>query len=294
MSMPVNRHPSTGRSSLGPPILVDSHVHIHAGFDLGRFLDSASENSRRALGGESQTDDASAVLMLTEIQGVDVFAALADGQDSVMRNLGGWQLSSTPDPKALLFEKTSSIPILLVAGRQIRVHTGLEVLALACLGEIADGLEIELVLRKVDDAGALAVIPWGFGKWTLARKRRIQQLIEQGGTELFCLGDVGGRWRGLAEPQLLVRGRRKGFAVLPGSDPLPFPEEVERAGSAGVVIPQSLTLDQATSNLVSLLRRQDPSNSAYLQLQSLPRFLRHQILMQIRRLLPAGVLTTDG
>ena len=284
MTHPASQLPLTTRGQLGPPIVVDTHVHIHDCFHLGPFLDAAARNFNSAIRDHATHRQAAGALMLTEVEGVGVFDSLKTASTDRISQLGDWQVYSTSDPRALLFEKPSAIPLLLIAGRQIRVQAGLEVLALGCLETFTNGMPIETALHRTRECGSLPVLPWGFGKWTLGRGRRIRGLIAGENPDAFCLGDVGGRWRGLSEPGLLADGRSLGYAVLPGSDPLPFPQQVSRAGSSGMVLPISLRLDHPTENLLQSLRRANTDVVTYMDLEKLAPFVQHQLRMQVRKL----------
>jgi hypothetical protein len=275
--------PAADRTSVGPPLVVDTHVHIHECFELGAFMTAAAANFARAIDDLSTTDTAAGALFLTEVEGTSVFDDLSSPSTFNEAQLGDWQPYSTPDPRVLLFEAPASMPILMIAGRQIRTREGLEVLALGCREVIEDGLTIDRALEETHLAGALPIVPWGFGKWTLARGETIRRLIDDRGPEAFCLGDVGGRWQGLPEPSLLVAGRQRGFTILPGSDPLPFAREVARPGSSGVVLPRSASVDGVLEDLLHNLQQTEDESRAYMHLESLGPFIRHQIRMQMRR-----------
>lgn len=276
--------PLTRRSQLGPPIMVDAHVHIHECFHLGQFLDAAARNFTSAIHDHANRQEAAGALLLTEVEGACVFDSLRAASGVLMSQLGDWQAYSTPDPRALLFESPSTLPLLLIAGRQIRVRGRLEVLALGCLDTFPDGMAIEEALRRTRDSSSLPVLPWGFGKWTLSRGRQIRELIVHEDPDALCLGDVGGRWRGLSEPSLLAEGRSRGFAVLPGSDPLPFPGHVGRAGSSGLVLPLALQLDHAAEDLLQSLPQDETGAVTYMELERLGPFVLHQIRMQLRKI----------
>lgn len=280
----ASQHPVTQRTLLGPPIAVDTHVHIHDCFQLSQFFDAAARNFSLAVRDHESRQGATGALLLTEVEGTSVYDLLWSASDLVMSQLGEWQIYSTPDPRALLFEKPSTLPLMLVAGRQVRVQGGLEVLALGCRENFTDGMAIEAALQRTRDCRSLPVLPWGFGKWTLFRGRRIRELILREDPSAFCLGDVGGRWRGLSEPPLLAEGRSQGFAVLPGSDPLPFSEQVGRAGSSGLVLPHSLRLDRAVEGLLRSLPRTDIGTESFMNLERLGPFVQQQIRMQLRKL----------
>ena len=286
MKPPTEPLRPTGHASLGPPLLVDTHVHIHECFDIGEFFDAAAGNLSRAVRDRATRGSAGGVLLLTEVQGSSAFESLRNPSSAIRDQLRDWQISTTPDPRALLCEKRASLPLLIIAGRQIRTREALEVLALGCLETIEDGLEIDEALRRSRQWGALPVIPWGFGKWTASRGQKVRDLITQQATETFCLGDIGGRWRGLSEPSLLAEGREHGYTILPGSDPLPFAREVHRVGSSGIELSIGSRLEDATRDLLARLRRLTPEDRVFLQLESLGPFVRHQLLMQTRRFWP--------
>jgi hypothetical protein len=275
--------PPAELTSVGPPLIVDTHVHIHECFGLDAFMTAAAANFARAIEDLPAASTAAGALFLTEVEGTSVFEDLSSPSVVNEERLGDWRPYSTPDPRVLLFEAPASMPILMVAGRQIRTREGLEVLALGCREAIEDGLTIDSALEETRLAGALPIIPWGFGKWTLARGDIIRELIATREPEAFCLGDVGGRWKGLAEPSLLVAGRERGFAILPGSDPLPFAREVARPGSSGVVLPRSASVGPILEELLQDLQRPEHDGRAYMNLESLGSFIRHQIRMQMRR-----------
>ena len=158
----------------------DAHVHIYAAFDLKRLFETALARARE-LGGAF-------VLLLTESAGHDYFGRLAaaaraggalaggggDPPNLDPACLEGLRLETTPESGSLLLSDAHA-RVVLVAGRQILATRGIEVLALALepehpLKRVPDGtlLAAELV-ERVLDAGAIAVLPWGLGKWLGAR-----------------------------------------------------------------------------------------------------------------------------
>jgi hypothetical protein len=73
-------------------------------------------------------------------------------------------------------------------------------------------------------------VAWSPGKWTGARGRLVEALVEETPPGGLLLADTALRPRGWPEPRLMRRARAKGFGVLAGSDPLPFPGEERRIG----------------------------------------------------------------
>lgn len=212
-------------------VLVDAHVHLHPMFRTGEFFDHAAENFSDVRGCLEMPADACGCLLLTECAGADRFTAMRDGADPT---LGGWRVRRAQEPCSLVVER-SGARLIVVAGRQVVTRERLEVLALGTTNQFDDGGPIDDVVAGVRMAGALPVIPWGFGKWAGERGHVLEGLLEKSGKRI-CLGDNGGRLRYGPEPTLLSQARRRGIPVLPGSDPLPFADHIRRAGTYGFVL----------------------------------------------------------
>ncbi|MFQ5610354.1 MAG: hypothetical protein ACE5F8_08825, partial [Woeseiaceae bacterium] len=154
-------------------------------------------------------------------------------RDEVREMPPGWSFAQTDEAESVLALHAGKPALLMIAGRQIVTADGLEVLALGTDREFADGEETRAALEAVRDSGALAVLPWGFGKWWFRRGRLVREILADSGNGAFFLGDNGGRPRLSVTPRVLREGRRRGFRVLPGSDPLPFARQVSTVGSRG-------------------------------------------------------------
>lgn len=215
-------------------LLVDSHAHFHDCFSWGTFLDSASANLARARREVPVGAESPGCLILVESAGVHAFDALMDGRTPA-RSLG-WEIDRTDEPCSLLLRRHGRAPIVMGAGRQIVTAERLEVLALGFRGNVPDGRPVREVVQEVTARGALAVVPWGFGKWLGARGRILRTLIEENDGSLLCLGDNGGRPRVARRPRLFAAAEERGVPVLAGSDPLPMPWQVRRVGSYGFVL----------------------------------------------------------
>lgn len=220
----------------GAAVLVDGHAHYHPGYSAAGLLDAAARNldrwrpsaTRRSPAGR----DPGLWLMLADPDGRDSLRALSAGLADVDR----WELLRTDEAASRVAVDDGGKAIGLVAGRQVSTADGLEVLALATDAEIPGGRSTRETVEASLAAGAVTVIPWGFGKWWFRRGRVVRGLVESVDHPLFFLGDNGGRPRRAPEPSLFRAARRRGTAVLPGSDPLPFPRHEERVGSYGFVL----------------------------------------------------------
>jgi hypothetical protein len=216
--------------------------------------------------------------MFTESAGANQYRALAD-RPALARSLG-WQLEHD-DEGALLLSRSGDVNLVLIPGRQIVTAERLEVLALACSRDVPDGRPIRDVLREVVDLDAIAVIPWGFGKWIGPRGRIVRELIDRRDTP-FCLGDNGGRAMTLRRPALFDYAERRSMPVLAGSDPLPMPHQVDRPGSYGFILDRWSTTAHPTNAIKRGLRALTQSPPAFGELSSVTAMIRSQIGLRWR------------
>jgi glycosyltransferase involved in cell wall biosynthesis len=274
-------HSTPGPSSAMPRVshvLVDGHVHLHEGFEASAFLDAAAANLAAA-NPARRADDAIGCLLLTESKGVDQFARLAEGSAAT----GAWRVSATAEPVSLIACRPGALPIVLVAGRQIICRERLEVLALATRAEFDDGLPLLDTVAAIRAAGGLAVVPWAFGKWWFGRRRALEDLLRAAQPGDLFLGDNGNRARLSPTPAPFRAAAQKGPWILPGSDPLPLPAAVDRAGSYGFVLEGGLSESHPAGDVVSLIRQQTAQPRVFGRREALAPFVRNQIAMQLRK-----------
>ena len=258
--------------------LVDAHVHLHPGTDPGRVLAATARNMDAAARSFGWPTRSPGMLMLTESAGIDAFAALPE-------SAGDWRIEATTEPVSrIAHPETPGAPIVIVSGRQIVTAEGLEVLALGTRQVFRDGAPIRGVIAEVRAGGALAVLPWGFGKWIGRRGRVVRELITERAAlpELF-LADTGVRPGFLARPGLLGLAEARGLVVLAGTDPLPFATETAKPGRFGFIACHRLDPERPFAGLVAWLSAQTASPEAYGQLEGALVFFHRQIAMQIRK-----------
>jgi hypothetical protein len=257
--------------------LVDSHVHIHGAFDVATMLDHASAHRESIALGHGLSPALPGVLMLTESQGVEAFVRLAEKPG---RHLGRWCVHRTGEPISLHFEADDAAPLVLIAGRQIVTAERLEMLALGTLEKFADGQPIGSVIEQIHEAGALAVVPWGFGKWTGARGRIVRGLLNSPGASRLFVGDNGGRLNIGPEPALFTVAREQGVPILPGSDPFPFPAQVKRPLGYGFALAADVTGDTPAAAIKQELQARRAQPAVFGRRTDLVRFVRSQLAMQ--------------
>jgi hypothetical protein len=213
-------------------------------------------------------------LLLTESAGARWFRRWRDGLNAG----GGWRFEPALEDETLFAVSGAGERLVLVAGRQIVARERLEVLALGKDLELPDGLPLGEVLERVRESGALPVLPWGFGKWWGRRGSVVSETLGQDG-ELF-LGDNAGRHG--PTPAIFRQARKLGVRLLPGSDPLPFSRHAGLAGSYGFVLPHAVDTDRPAATLLRRIRESGQPR-AFGRRAGLPRFLRDQVGMQLRR-----------
>ncbi len=279
-------------------ILVDTHVHLHACFSPQRFFDAAVTNLRTGMTSNGPRGAVAGCLLFTESHGVNAFAALHDraaagvtvgaggGAETTAAEFGAWKFEATGEDNSLWATRTEDDTdrLLLVAGRQLVTREKLEVLALGCTAELDDGMELRTAIDAASAAGAVPVIPWGFGKWWGRRGALLTALIDEpeAGPRYF-LGDNGGRAAMLPRPALFRAAAQRGVLMLPGSDPLPFAAQVSRPGRCGVRLAVDLDAGQPAAAVLEALRRLDRQPAIFGRYESLPGFVRSQVAMQLRK-----------
>lgn len=263
------------------PVLNDGHVHFHGCFDPDRFFDAAEANFERARHKHALPAESVRCLWFTESGGDRFFRAWAEGAAAPRPQR--WSLRPAVDGISLLASREGGPEIVVVAGRQVRSGEGLEVLALGTEREFPDGLSFETALGRVTDSDAVAVVPWGFGKWSLGRGRLVARAVAAGAPGRVFLGDNGGRLERSFEPRLFDVARRRGIAVLPGSDPLPFPREVDRAATYGFVLTVAVDAARPGESLRGALGALRDAPPVFGRRSGILPFVRNQVAMQLRR-----------
>lgn len=211
------------QESLGCP--VDGHVHFHRPGLVAATLTAAARNMAAA-GGRSE--DLLGVLLLAESVNEDVFEMIAG-----VGSQEDWRIDPVPtEPESLVAERDGN-RLAVVCGRQVRAAGGLEVLALGTRERFAEGASLNETISAVREVGALAIVPWGFGKWLGKRATEIRSALATFGPEELLVGDNGGRLAVLGRPTILTEALASGFKVLPGTDPFPIGSDFRRVGSFG-------------------------------------------------------------
>lgn len=259
-------------------ILVDAHIHIHSCYVLEEFFNSAKSNfMKNSLASENTI--CQAFLCLTESQGINVFLDLKQAAEK-NEKIGFWQVNLTNNSNVLYLSDISGFKIYIIAGRQIVTAEKLEVLALGLTKDPGDGKPIDEAIQFVVDKNSIPVIPWGVGKWFGNRKKIVENLV-QNNTFPIYLGDNGNRPFFWSKPEIFELAAKKSILNIPGSDPLPFNDEVNKPGSFGFVLEGILDIEKPFDSLYEIITSSKAQFETFGRLESLFNFFKNQILMQV-------------
>jgi hypothetical protein len=266
-------------------IYIDTHVHFHACFHPISFFNRVERNIRNIQNPPDEPSELSCCLFLTEAGNTNYFEKIQKSGLTFAVNDANpddrWKVHGTSEPLSMLVTNRFGFSIYLIAGQQLQTSEGLEVLAIAPKYRLAEGKPIEKLIRDVVEANGLAIVPWGFGKWMGKRGKVLHALLERFTSEYFFWGDNGGRPKFLPEPSLFRLARQKLFRILPGSDPLPFPDEIRRVASFGLSLDGKIDRSEPAGQLKQMLNNPGYEFNTFGQLETFGNFVKHQILMQI-------------
>jgi len=268
-------------------ILVDAHVHIYDCFDLRIFFNSALANFKSEASRHGKGDAFNGILLLTESTTYNWFQYLAgcamQGKNIQNTQVEPWSLHFTSETCSLWAESYLGEGLHIIAGRQITTLEHLEVLALLTPKQFADFQPLRQVIQAVKAAGAVPVVPWGFGKWTGTRGKILAEKMANSSNCNFFLGDNSGRASFLPYPALFKMAEKKAIRILPGSDPLPFASESGRVGRFGFLLDVDMNPDRPAQSIKSILMDSDQAVRPYGQLETPFCFVRNQLIMQLRK-----------
>ncbi len=268
-----------------PAVLIDAHVHSHRCFDPAALLDHACENFSLARNEMALSHTAPGCLLLAENPGDNFFEQL---KNTV--RVGAWHVHSTAEPGALLLRRPTSCGVdtlAVIAGKQIVVREGLEVLTLCCGRSFPAGRSLKSTLEEAIRAGAIPVLPWGFGKWWFRRGSLVRKVLDSGFSSCIWLGDNGNRMEHGPRPRLFLAAQERGIGVLPGSDPFPMQGRERDVARCGFILRGDVDLDRpATWIKAALLEQRDRREPivTFGRCENIARFCASQIAMQLRRL----------
>jgi hypothetical protein len=261
--------------------MVDAHVHLHPLFPLAETFAAAESHFEGWARRLQLPAPATGCLLLAENEGETRFQQLRERDAGAID--GGWRVRPTEEEASLIVGRDRETRIVLIAGRQVVTTDRLEVLVLGTVEPVPDGITLEQAIDRAAAARALAIIPWGFGKWWGRRGARLASLVARHEERPFFLGDNGGRPDRFPRPPLLRTAAGHGIWDLPGSDPLPLPGEALRAGSYGFLLPIAPDLARPFTQIRDAVLGARSQPTLYGRRAGLAHFVRAQTALRRRR-----------
>lgn len=213
-------------------MILDAHIHLYPRFETGQVRESMRKALDTGIKQTAPEEHVTLVFFLAERRGEELFESwcqndppqLFESQAASLVNEGSaWRITAS---------ELNASSIVIVAGRQIRTASGLEVQAVGLRPDVMnDGLAGNETVRNVMDHGFQAAIPWGVGKWFGRRGKEVKGLMD-----LFpelALIDTAMRPRCWPEPGLIKLAKKEGRPVWRGSDPLDRDGEERHIGRYG-------------------------------------------------------------
>jgi hypothetical protein len=266
-----------------PVALIDAHVHVYDCFDIHTFLDLAMRNFQEAALVSSAGNSFLGVLLLTETVNDNKFSTLKlrATEREEAENPPAWKFINTEEDCSLLAIHKNNHMLAIIAGRQIISEENLEILALGTTRVFPEHLPITDVLTMARASQALAVLPWGFGKWLAGRGSHIERLLKSTHHPDLFLGDNSGRPGFLPRPGFFKQAEQRNIRILPGSDPLPFPRAIVKPGSFGFILNRVINAMTPASDIKRLLSEPGFTVNPYGTMETPLQFARNQIAMQL-------------
>lgn len=266
-------------------VLVDAHIHMYECFDLQLLLESARQNFIQICEQQDLSVSKTAFCLLcVDLQDRDFEASL--NRLSSLPDYTVAEISPDEPYSRQLVHKASGKTMQVVWGHQIVCLENLEVLVFGLTQTVPNGTPLIDVITKLSGA-AFGILPWGFGKWTGKRKKHVAKLIadDQDNIQLqpWWVGDNGGRLSLAPKPRLIRQAGRRGRWDIPGSDPLPFPEQAKRAGTCGVILECHYDMNKPMKSIRSGLLQVTSQPTTFGVGEPIMRFLIAQIRMQLRK-----------
>ncbi len=262
-------------------IILDTHVHIYKNYSLDDFFKRADINFNDSLNKENlDIFNTSKILFLTERYDLDFFKNIREGK----ANLKDFEVLETKEENSLII-KDKNTSLILISGRQIISAENIELLALGLNSKIEDKkLELSQLIGEVRLKGAVAVIPWGFGKWLFKRKEVIKKVLENYNGRGLFLGDTSLRPKEfIIKNSLFKKAKHLKIKTLQGTDPLNLKNEENRVCKYCLYLKKE-TISKKTpfKDLSSILLNE--FNESFLgERLSLIKVLKKQVFLRLRK-----------
>jgi hypothetical protein len=234
-------------------LLFDAHVHLYPCFDIELALHSAWKNLS-ALTALAPYPVSAFGLALTERDDCHFFQELLGKKIFPP----GISCISTDGGKSLcLTHPEFKLPLFLFPGRQFVSSEKVEILALGKdLAVPHAALPASSLCKNILDAGLTPCFPWSPGKWFGNRGKVVREMLRDFHTQQMLLGDILMRPWIFRTPTLIRFALERGYRILGGSDPLPFPGEEKNIGRMATLAIGNFSQETAGDDFLELLHYQ--------------------------------------
>lgn len=215
-------------------LAIDGHVHLYEVYDLKACVEKGVENLTRSIP-TSRSSSVIPIWLLVERSDANFFDRIYQSPERY--NCDGIQFEPSQDRLTIIVQRDNQPKLYIFAGRQLVTKEGLEVLSLISNYKISDRQKtMDEVIEAVKDTGGIPALNWAPGKWFFQRGKVIAQQLQKRSVAEIFIGETTLRHNLWPEPKLVRFARRRGFPIIAGSDPLPFPGEERGIGSFGFTI----------------------------------------------------------
>jgi len=262
-------------------VLIDSHVHIHGTYDLNIFFESVFNNFSYYASRIDKTKPWKAFLLLTEMYAVNYFGKLYETNSIDSSNK--YIVQRTEEKNSVRITSSKGNEVFVISGKQIIAKNNIEVLALCTNKEFDEQQSLSSTIKLINVENGIAVLPWGVGKWSGKRKESLNKFLIDNREESFFLGDNSGRPTFWSEPDLFKIGNQTGHFVLPGTDALSIPSEVNKTATYGFYVYDKIDKNKPTESIKNIITNLTASPKHYGRLEKIGPFFKNQIIMQLNK-----------
>ena len=261
-------------------ILIDAHAHLYDCYDLNTYFLSATKNFARASQVHAAQKAYTYCLFLVNgaEKGID---RLNTAPNSAVAQI--LKVEKTQEPCTLLVSK-NNCEIIVIGGRQLVTRENLEVLAVGTRKNFKEHRPLNEMIEDIKQEGALAIVPWGFGKWWRTRGKIIEDYLRDAkDSSELAIGDSGNRPFFIPKEAIFNIATKQGILNLPGSDPLPFSADAKRPGSFGSVWHGRINRNRPFESLQKIIKNPVNGTDFFGSPESISRFFLNQVRMQLRK-----------
>ncbi len=237
-------------------LAIDGHVHLYEVYDLKTAVVKGIENLTNSV--RSNGSSVIPIWLLVERSDANFFDQIYQSPERFSDD--GIRFVPCQDRLTILVQRDNHRLLYIFAGRQLVTREGLELLSLISNYSIADrSMTMDELIEAVKAADAIPALNWAPGKWFFKRGKEIARQLHQRSKDELFIGETTLRLNLWPEPKLIRVARQKGFPIIAGSDPLPFPGEEVGIGSFGFTIEGEFDHDQPARSLKQIMKKNRPT-----------------------------------